>query len=68
MGVQAVSSAIVIPFRMPAGRASVSSDGPRGEILFFTGVRYERPVEQSPEPCNPGASDRQAGARRRRRR
>jgi hypothetical protein len=68
MGVQAVSSAIVIPFRMPAGRARVSSDGRRGEILFFTGVRYERQVEPGPEPLTPGVSDGQTGARRRRRR
>ncbi len=68
MGVQAVSSAIVIPFRMPSRRSAVSNDGPRGEILFFTGVRYERQVEPSPEPLTPGVSDGQAGARRRRRR
>lgn len=68
MGVQAVSSATVIPFRMPATRPAAGGEGPRGQILFFTGVRYERPAEPGPEPLKPSLSDGQAGARRRRRR
>lgn len=68
MGVQAVSSAIVIPFRMPPTRAPIVGDEPRGEILFFTGVRYERQVEPAPAPITPDLSDARAGVRRRRRR
>jgi len=43
--VQARSTGAVIPFPHPANRPSrpaLRSDEPRGEILLFTGVRYER--------------------------
>ncbi len=68
MGAQAQSSATVIPFRMPATRLPLGGDEPRGEILLFTGVRYERQVEPSPGPVNPDVSDGQPRVRRRRRR
>lgn len=68
MGVQLVSSSTVIPFRMPATRSTLGGDEPRGEILFFTGVRYERQVEPTPEPSKPNVSDGPSGGRRRRRR
>ncbi len=35
-------------------RPALPDDAPRGEILLFTGVRYERQVEPSPEPVSPG--------------
>jgi hypothetical protein len=44
-------------------RPSLSADEPRGEILLFTGVRYERP-SPNPGPSRPFASD---GPGRRRR-
>ena len=48
-------------------RPELSPDEPRGEILLFTGVRYER-LDPTPEPSRPVASDGQprAGSRRRR--
>ena len=36
----------------PARRA-LGPEEPRGEILLFTGVRYERQIEPSPEPISP---------------
>ncbi len=35
-------------------RPALSADDPRGEILLFTGIRYERLAEPSPEPADPG--------------
>jgi len=67
MGVPAISSATVIPFRMPATRQAPGADGPRGEILLFTGVRYERRAEPTPEP-QPDAPVGRSGPRTRRRR
>jgi hypothetical protein len=64
--VQARSAAVIIAFPDPASRPSRSALGanePRGEILLFTGVRYER-SEPNPGPTRPYASD---GRTRRRR-
>lgn len=36
-------------------RPALSTDEPRGEILIFTGVRYERPTSR-PDPSRPFAS------------
>lgn len=44
-------------------RAAPSADEARGQILLFTGVRYERQPEISPEPY---ASKGQSRGRRRR--
>jgi hypothetical protein len=44
-------------------RPHLSADEPRGEILLFTGVRYERP-SPNPGPSRPIVSD---GPGRRRR-
>jgi hypothetical protein len=71
MGVQARSSAVLIPFPGSVARATRSPlrDGePRGEILLFTGVRYERQVDPNPEPFEPLAPEGQPRARRPRRR
>ncbi|MEE1611256.1 hypothetical protein [Microvirga sp. CF3016] len=37
-------------------RPTLSADEPRGEILLFTGVRYERP-SPNPGPSRPLASN-----------
>lgn len=57
--------AVVIAFPEAAARPQrphLSADEPKGEILLFTGVRYERPTP-SPGPSKPFASN---GSRRRR--
>ena len=54
------SPGVVIAFPKAAERPQrphLSADEPRGEILLFTGVRYERP-EPSPGPSRPYASNR----------
>jgi hypothetical protein len=65
-------SAAVLAFP-PGGRARATPgvDGPRGEILLFTGVRYERPVhDERPaghdEPLQPVPPAGAAPRRRRR--
>lgn len=63
--VQTRSRGVVIPFPDPAFRAKlppVGADEPRGQILLFMGVRYER----QPEP-SPSLSDGRRPKRRRRR-
>jgi hypothetical protein len=42
-------------------RRVLAGEAPRGEILLFMGVRYERVAEPSPEPRRPG---RRAARRR----
>ena len=67
MGIQAQPTGLVIPFPDAAIRAMRThrlGDGPRGEILLFTGIRYERQIDREPEPP---ASD-ETGNRARRRR
>lgn len=64
--VQARSAGVIIAFPKPATRPrrqALAPDEPRGEILLFTGVRYER-FEPKPGPSRPAASD---GRPRRRR-
>lgn len=54
------SPGVVIAFPDVADRPQrphLNADEPRGEILLFTGVRYERP-EPSPGPSRPYASNR----------
>ena len=71
MGEVQASTGAVIPFPGAAGRPSrpaLRADEPRGEILLFTGVRYERQVEPTPGPFKPLASEGQRKARRPRRR
>ena len=68
--VQARSAGVIVAFPDPAFRPQRSAPGadePRGEILLFTGVRYER-LEPSPDPSQPLASDHDTspGGRRRR--
>jgi hypothetical protein len=70
MGEIQLSTGAVIPFPGSACRPSrpaLRADEPRGEILLFTGVRYER-LEPKPGPSRPfrynGHSP--AGGRRRR--
>ena len=63
---QTPSAGVIIAFPDLAARPArpaLSADEPRGEILLFTGVRYER-LEPNPGPSRPFASD---GRRRRRR-
>jgi hypothetical protein len=53
------SPGVVIAFPDRAERPQrpvLSADEPRGEILLFTGVRYERPAP-SPGPSHPVASN-----------
>ena len=59
------SPAVVIAFPDAAERPqrSLAANEPRGEILLFTGVRYERPAP-NPGPSRPFAS-RGASSRRR---
>ncbi|HEV2605229.1 MAG TPA: hypothetical protein VGU24_16375 [Microvirga sp.] len=57
---------VIIAFPEPAQRpvrAALREDEPRGEILLFTGVRYER---LDTGPSRPAASDGQPRRRRRR--
>ena len=58
---------VVIPFPDLASRGlrTVQPGGPRGEILLFTGVRYEWQPEPTPAPTAPLLP---SGASRRRRR
>lgn len=54
------SPGVVIPFPDEANRPQrphLTAGEPRGEILLFTGVRYERP-EPKPGPSRPYASSR----------
>jgi hypothetical protein len=63
------STGAVVPFPGSAYRPSrpaLRADEPRGEILLFTGVRYERSYATSPEPSP--ASSGEAKTRRPRRR
>jgi len=60
------SPAVIIKFPDAASRPQrpkLSAEEPRGEILLFTGIRYERP-SPNPGPSKPFASD---GPGRRRR-
>jgi hypothetical protein len=58
---------VVIPFRRAGHRARAPADGGAlGQILLFTGVRYERLPEPTPEPC-PALDGRSRSGRRRRR-
>jgi hypothetical protein len=59
---------VVIPFPDLASRGLrpvQPSNGPRGEILLFTGIRYEWQTEPTPTPSAPLLP---GGASRRRRR
>lgn len=47
-----------------AGRRRLDDNEPRGQILFFTGVRYERHEER---PTGAGPSSTSSGAQRGRR-
>ena len=64
--VKARPAGTIIAFPDPASRptrVALRADEPRGEILLFMGVRYER-LDPSPGPSRPFASD--GGGRRRR--
>ncbi len=66
MGEVQASTGAVIPFPGSAGRPSrpaLRADEPRGEILLFTGVRYER-HEPNPGPSRPLATDGRGRRRR----
>lgn len=54
--VRTLEMGVVIPFPDVASRGlrSIPPDnGPRGEILLFTGIRYEWQPEPSPAPSAP---------------
>jgi hypothetical protein len=63
---------VVIPFPDMASRSLrliPPSSGPRGEILLFTGIRYEWQSEPTPAPSAPllpGGTTSRTGRRRRR--
>ena len=64
-------AAVVIPFPDAATRGLrpiQSSAGPRGEILLFTGIRYDCQPEPNPAPPTPVATSGQRRPGRRRRR
>ena len=64
--VKARAAGVIITFPDPASRpnrAALRADEPRGEILLFTGVRYER-LEPSPGPSRPFATDGRGRRRR----
>jgi hypothetical protein len=57
--VKARPAGVIITFPDAASRPNrngLRAGEPRGEILLFTGVRYER-LEPSPSPSRPFASD-----------
>jgi hypothetical protein len=57
---------VVIPFPRVGHRARTADDGGApGEILLFTGVRYERLPDPTPEP-SPALDGRSRSGRRRR--
>ena len=61
----------VIPFPEKALRPlrpPPRADERPGEILLFTGIRYERQPEPGPDPSTPRLSDGQSRSGRRRRR
>lgn len=61
------STGRIIPFPEPSDRRirePLAADEPRGAILLFTGVRYERLSEPNPEP-SPALSHGRARRRRR---
>ena len=69
--VQARTKGVVVNFPAPAfrpARPGPSADEPRGKILLYMGVRYERLPERGPEPSKPYLSDGPSRTRRRRRR
>jgi hypothetical protein len=68
--VHALQTGLVIPFPDAATRAlrtPPASNGPRGEILLFTGIRYEWGPAPSPAPSTPVAPGGGSRAGRRRR-
>ena len=57
---------VIITFPDPASRPNrngLRADEPRGEILLFTGGRYER-LDPNPGPSRPVASDGRGRRRR----
>jgi hypothetical protein len=64
--VKARLEGVIITFPDPASRPNrnaLRADEPRGEILLFTGVRYER-LDPSSGPSRPVASDGRGRRRR----
>ena len=69
MGVEQGWTGAVLPFRAASGRPArrpFGDDEPRGEILLFTGVRYERQSEPGPTSPNSPLAAGRPGSRRRR--
>jgi hypothetical protein len=67
--VQVQPTGVVIQFPNPACRRlrpALRADEPRGEILLFTGIRYEWQPEPNPEPSVPPVSSGPSSRRRRR--
>jgi hypothetical protein len=61
--------AVIVPFKArPPRAASEIKPDVTGQILFFTGVRYERHDESRPGPATPTFNDRSGSTRRTRRR
>ena len=69
MGETQPSTGTVIAFPGSVSRSSrpaLRADEPRGEILLFTGVRYERSPATSPDASPASRGDAKAGRPRRR--
>jgi hypothetical protein len=69
--VRTQETGVVIPFPSLASRGLrpvQPSSGPRGEILLFTGIRYEWQPEPTPAPSAPLLPGSTSPTRRRRRR
>ncbi len=55
------------PLRKQVEAASVAQDAASAQILFFTGVRYQRMIEPTPPKASGGRPSSEGGKRKRKR-